>query len=160
MDGGVDGTIVGDEERLALALDCLVENAVKATNERDRISLVSRASGDTALLEVIDSGVGIRPEDRERIFERFSRVNRSASRNGGTGLGLAIVKAIAEAHGGTVELESSLGSGSTFRIRLHGFRPAPAGLPGEGALRLEAGEPDEPDEPDVLVGAGSRSGRA
>jgi len=123
-----EGTIVGDEERLALALDCLVENALKATNEGDPISIAGRADGETACLEVADSGTGIAPEEQGRVFERFSRVTRSVGRtNGGTGLGLAIVKAVAEAHGGTVELESELGTGSTFRIRLHGFRPA--GLP-------------------------------
>jgi signal transduction histidine kinase len=86
-----EGTIVGDEERLALALDCLVENALKATTEGDRISLAGRAVGSTALLEASDSGIGIAPDEQAQVFERFFRLNRSAGRaNGGTGLGLAI----------------------------------------------------------------------
>lgn len=119
-----EGTIVGDEERLALALDCLVENAVKATSDGDRISIAGRAENGTASLEVSDGGTGIAQEDQVRIFERFARAPRPEGRtngNGSTGLGLAIVKAIAEAHGGTVELESEHGRGSTFRIRLNGF---------------------------------------
>jgi signal transduction histidine kinase len=125
-----NGTIVGDEERLALALDCLVENASKATDQGDTISLACRAAGEIVWLEVSDSGVGIAQVEQCRVFERFSRANGSAGNgsaarsNGGTGLGLSIVKAIAEAHSGTVELESELGRGSTFRIRLNGFRPA------------------------------------
>ena len=137
-----EGTIVGDEERLALALDCLIENALKATGEGDRISLLGRVDGETTCLEVSDSGIGIAKKEQSRVFERFSRVNRSAAHtNGGTGLGLAIVKAVADAHGGTVELESELGRGSTFRIRLNGFRPAKADAPPEmGHPLLEPGE--------------------
>jgi signal transduction histidine kinase len=134
-----EGTIVGDEERLALALDCLVENAVKATKDGDRIAVVGRASGETAILEIADSGAGIPEAEQDRVFERFSRVHRAAGSSGGTGLGLAIVKAIAEAHGGTVELESEVGLGSTFRIRLPGFTRAASGLP----LLPEGPEPED-----------------
>ena len=148
-----EGEIVGDEERLALALDCLVENALKATSDGDLISIVGRAEGDTSCLEVSDSGTGIAPEEQTRVFERFSRVNRSAGRaNGGTGLGLAIVKAVAEAHGGTVELDSQLGRGSTFRIRLKGFRPAaPGPLVGARRVLVKVGDPEK------LVSQGSRT---
>ena len=120
-----EGTIVGDADRLALALDCLVENAIKATSDGDLISLVVwAADGDRVCLEVADTGIGIAPGDQDRVFERFSRANGSAGRaNGGTGLGLAIVKAIAEAHRGTADVVSELGNGASFRIVLAGFRP-------------------------------------
>jgi signal transduction histidine kinase len=145
VDVPVEGTIVGDEERLALALDCLVENAVKATGEGDRISIACRADGETVCLEVADSGVGISEEEQRRVFERFSRVGRSEGKtNGGTGLGLAIAKAVVEAHGGTLELESEPGRGSSFHIRLNGFnRAAPDVFASiRRAPTFEAGEPD------------------
>lgn len=148
-----EGTIVGDEERLALALDCLIENALKSTAEGDRISITGRAHYDTACLEISDSGLGIAAEEQARVFERFARVARSVGRtNGGTGLGLAIVKAVAEAHGGSVELESELGKGSTFRIRLKGFRLATPDVP--SSIRRPPLEVEEAEE--LLVGA-SRS---
>jgi signal transduction histidine kinase len=70
-------------------------------------------------IEVADNGVGIRPHERKRIFERFYRADDLLSRHTeGTGLGLAIAKRIVEAHGGHIEVESQLGKGSTFRIEL------------------------------------------
>ena len=74
---------------------------------------------ENACLEVSDTGIGIPEEHLSRIFERFYRVDRGRSRElGGTGLGLAIVKHVAEAHGGQVQAESTVGEGSTFRILL------------------------------------------
>jgi signal transduction histidine kinase len=71
-----------------------------------------------AVLTVQDSGVGIPQKDQSRVFERFYRVDRARSREtGGTGLGLSIVKHVAENHGATVDLQSSLGEGSTFTVR-------------------------------------------
>ena len=72
-----------------------------------------------ALLEVTDTGIGIPQDALARIFERFYRVDKGRSRDeGGTGLGLAIVKHVAQTHGGQVEVESRIGKGSTFRVRL------------------------------------------
>ena len=80
-------------------------------------------SNGEALLSVSDSGIGIPARDRVRVFERFYRVDRGRSRQtGGTGLGLSIVKHVAENHGGRIELDSTLGVGSTFTVRL----PLPA----------------------------------
>jgi signal transduction histidine kinase len=71
------------------------------------------------VVEVADTGIGIAEELQERVFERFYRVDKGRAREeGGTGLGLAIVKHVAQRHGGTVELESEPGRGSTFRVRL------------------------------------------
>ncbi|HET9673152.1 MAG TPA: ATP-binding protein [Actinomycetota bacterium] len=123
---GVDahGTVPADRERLETAFDGLLENAVAATGRGDEIRLSCRAEGATVVLEVHDGGIGIRATDLPRIFDRFARVEVDRGRsNGGTGLGLSITKAIVEAHGGTIEVESREGAGTTFRVRLLGFRP-------------------------------------
>jgi two-component system, OmpR family, sensor kinase len=119
-----EGTISADRERLETALDALLENAVRATPEGAAIRVGCRAEGERLILEVADEGSGIRPEDLPRIFERFSKLEPDRTRsNGGTGLGLSIAKAIAEAHGGSIAVESEEGRGATFRISLSGFRP-------------------------------------
>jgi signal transduction histidine kinase len=119
-----EGVLRADQERLAVAVDALVENAVKFTREGDVVAVVGRQDGPGALIEVRDAGEGIPSDQLERIFEPFSRADGGRARHdGGTGLGLAIVRAIVEAHGGWVEVESAVGQGSTFRIRLPGFRP-------------------------------------
>lgn len=116
-------TISADADRLRDALDALIENAVKATNEGDSIELGARARGDHLVLEVVDGGAGIDPERLPSLFERFARADEPRTRQaGGTGLGLPIVRAIAEAHGGTVEAESAPGRGTTIRIVLPGLR--------------------------------------
>ena len=76
-------------------------------------------SGDDVVIEVEDHGVGIPPDEHDRIFERFYRVDRGRARErGGTGLGLAIVRHVALSHGGTVEVESAPGAGATFTLRI------------------------------------------
>jgi signal transduction histidine kinase len=124
------GTIEADPERLATAVDGLVENAISATEDGEAISIAGRADGSTLVLEVTDGGTGIPSEELPRIFDRFARVEADrARRTGGTGLGLSITKAIVEAHGGSLEVESVEGVGSTFRVRLDGFRLAPQPSP-------------------------------
>jgi two-component system OmpR family sensor kinase len=121
------GSIPADEERLQIALDALMENAVKFTGEDDRIAITGRADGDRLLIEISDTGEGIPPEQQTKIFDRFARVDGGRTRgNGGTGLGLAIVRAVVEAHGGSVVVASVPGKGSTFGIHLPGFRSAAA----------------------------------
>lgn len=136
VDLGTASTIAADADRLRDALDALIENAVKATKEGDAISLGARARGDDLVLEVADGGAGIDPDRLPSLFERFSRTDEPRTRqDGGTGLGLPIVRAIAEAHGGRVEAESSPGHGTAIRIVLPGLRvearaevePAPVG---------------------------------
>ena len=121
LDACVDGAVMVHGDRLALrqALTNLVDNAIKYSPEGTRVILESGATADQAFVAVKDEGPGIAPEHRERVFERFYRVDKSRSREmGGTGLGLSLVKWTAEAHGGHVELESDEAGGSTFRLVL------------------------------------------
>jgi signal transduction histidine kinase len=123
----VAGTVRADRESLRIALDALLENAVKYTEPEDPIELEARAAGGTLELRVADGGRGLAANALDRIFERFARVDPARSRaDGGVGLGLAIVDAIARAHGGACTVESGEGPGATFVLRLPGFLPAPA----------------------------------
>jgi signal transduction histidine kinase len=105
----------GDPLRLAQLMDNLISNAIKFTPEGGRVTVTTAARDGHASLEVSDSGIGIAPADRDQIFERFFRVQTTAK---GAGLGLAITKAIVDAHGGSISVESVVGSGTSFRIRL------------------------------------------
>lgn len=110
------GIIVADRQRLTQAVMNLADNAVRHTEEGAEIALGSSFNAREAHLWVRDSGPGIDPAEHEAIFERLSR-GRSAHENyEGTGLGLAIVRAIAEAHGGRVQLRSEPGSRALFVI--------------------------------------------
>jgi two-component system phosphate regulon sensor histidine kinase PhoR len=112
-------TVHADEEALAEILDNLVDNAIKYSARGGQITLRWRADGEEALLEVVDTGVGIPAKDLPRIFERFYRVDKARSRElGGTGLGLSIVKHLAQALKGSVSAVSDIHRGSTFSVRL------------------------------------------
>ena len=116
-------TTPGDVFSLERAVRNLVENAIRHTPAGEQIVIRADVNGGEACVEVIDAGVGIAPEHLPRLFDRFYRVDTARTRtHGGAGLGLSIVKAIVEAHGGTVAVESKLGAGSTFTLRLS--RPA------------------------------------
>jgi signal transduction histidine kinase len=111
--------VKGDGHKLDQMANNLVSNAVKYTPDGGTITLSLFQDGDWARLEVADTGIGIAPEHLPHIFDRFYRVDKAHSRaGGGTGLGLAIVKGIAQQHGGTVTVNSELGKGSTFTVRL------------------------------------------
>lgn len=111
--------VVGDRLALATAVDNLLSNAVKYSPAGHSVNVTLRADGTQPCIEVRDEGPGIAPHEQERIFERFYRVDKDRSRAlGGTGLGLSIVRNVARAHGGEVSVQSSLGTGSTFRLRL------------------------------------------
>jgi len=127
--GTTDEAVVdADADRLALAIDALVENAVKHTTPEDWIELSVRRNHQVEIT-VADSGTGIEPGDLDRIFERFARSDISrASDSDGLGLGLPIVKTIAEAHGGTLSVRSDVGKGTELTISL----PLAVGV-GEGA---------------------------
>ncbi|MCD6430127.1 MAG: HAMP domain-containing protein [Deltaproteobacteria bacterium] len=109
--------IVSDEEALDQAVTNILDNAIKYTSSGGHVSTRLYTSGKEAIIEVEDTGIGIEPQDKERIFERFYRVDKARSRGlGGTGLGLAIVRHIVMAHQGRVEVDSRPGIGSTFRL--------------------------------------------
>jgi len=112
LEAGPPLVIRGDRTKLRGALLNLIDNAVKVTGASDTIRLAARHDGEL-VFEIADSGRGLSHAEQQQLFKRFSR---PSDRYRGTGLGLAIVKAVAEAHGGRVELESSLGEGSRFRI--------------------------------------------
>jgi signal transduction histidine kinase len=117
LDGTGIGIVAADQQRLTQAVMNLVQNAVHHTGPGERIWLGSSFGGEVARLWVRDEGPGIEPADHERIFERHTRLAPLAV-GGGSGLGLAIVRAVAEAHGGSVQLDSEPGVGSTFTILL------------------------------------------
>lgn len=111
--------VKGSSAELGLAIRNLCDNALRYTEEGGRISVTLDRRNGEAALTVTDTGVGIPGRDLGRIFERFYRVDVARSRGtGGTGLGLAIVKHVAERHGGKVMVESLLGEGSTFVLRI------------------------------------------
>ena len=112
-------TLMGDRRQLVAALNSLLENAVKYSDEGSSVEVFGSASGGWVELVVRDQGIGIPARDLERIFERFYRVDHGRSRQtGGTGLGLSIVRHVANNHQGLVHVESREGEGSTFTLRL------------------------------------------
>ena len=112
-----EATVPGDTDRLAVALDALLENAIAHTDQDDRIELSARVEDEHVVLAVADSGCGIPEADLERIFDRFSRATPYRSRKvGGFGLGLPTVAAIAAAHHGSVRVNSTVGLGATFEL--------------------------------------------
>ncbi|MEW5992504.1 MAG: HAMP domain-containing sensor histidine kinase [Chloroflexota bacterium] len=127
-----------DPVRVGQVVANLVGNAIKFTTRGGRIRVEVGAAQDGARIQVADTGVGIAPEELPRIFERFYRGTRaSEARGSGSGLGLAIVRSIVEMHGGSVSVESRLGTGSTFTVSL----PAsPRSMDGHRAVGSQAGE--------------------
>lgn len=119
LDGSDDVTVWADESGVGTIIDNLLGNAINYTPEGGLVTLKWFHSPQATVLEVSDTGIGIAPENQQRIFERFFRADKARSRElGGTGLGLAIVKHLAQAFGGSVELTSELKVGSTFRVIL------------------------------------------
>jgi signal transduction histidine kinase len=114
LEQSAEGTIVADRQRLTQALMQLAENAVRHAGIEQPIALGSALAVGEARIWVRDRGPGIDPDEQQHLFDRFTR-GRSGDRDG-AGLGLAIVRAIAEAHGGRVEVSSRRGGGATFTI--------------------------------------------
>jgi two-component system sensor histidine kinase SenX3 len=111
--------VSGSARDLSLLVRNLIDNAIRYTSPEGTIEIDIAARESTVALTVADSGMGIPTRDLSRVFERFYRVDRARSREtGGTGLGLAIVRHVAENHGGSVEVVSELGAGSTFTVTL------------------------------------------
>jgi signal transduction histidine kinase/putative methionine-R-sulfoxide reductase with GAF domain len=113
------GTFVGDERKFKQILLNLLSNAVKFTPEGGRVTLTGVLANGSVEVAVIDTGIGIAPEDQEAIFEEFRQVGRDyASKREGTGLGLTLAKKFVELHGGKIWVKSEVGRGSTFTISL------------------------------------------
>lgn len=124
VDGERGLTVYGSDTQLATAVANLVENAINYSAEDTSVRVTLRGGEEHVEIAVADQGIGIAPNDVDRIFERFYRADQARSRStGGTGLGLAIVKHIASNHGGRVEVSSTLGGGSTFTLRLPASPP-------------------------------------
>jgi signal transduction histidine kinase len=114
-----EAIVLADADRLAVAFDALIENAVHHTHEASTIEVGVRRRGDEALISIRDTGSGIDDHDLDRIFDRFARADPGRSRRtGGFGLGLSIVRTIVEAHGGSVSVRSRLETGTTFVVHL------------------------------------------
>ncbi len=120
--------LAGDERRITQVLLNLVTNAIKFTRE-GVITINRERDGDTIELSVTDTGVGIAPEEQQLVFLEFHQVGPFSARlEGGSGLGLAISKRIVECHGGSITVDSTLGLGSTFRVRLPIKMTSPSSL--------------------------------
>lgn len=137
IEDGVD-TLDSDELRFKQVLLNLLSNAVKFTPDGGRIAVVAKRQDDSIAVTVADNGIGIPPEDRERIFESFQQGRRGTQREEGTGLGLTLCRRIVALLGGSMWLQSELGEGSIF-----GFT-VPLGPIGERARRMADAAADLP----------------
>lgn len=119
------GSVPLDRDRMMLAMDALLENAVHHTRPGGTITIAAERRGDELELSVTDDGVGVPHEAQSRVFDRFYRVDRGRNRRvGGAGLGLSIVRAVATAHGGSVSLSDAPAGGTRVSVLLPGFRSA------------------------------------
>jgi signal transduction histidine kinase/CheY-like chemotaxis protein len=142
-------TVRADRLRLRQILNNLVSNAIKFTPAQGSVRLTGARADGEVLVTVVDTGVGIAPEDQELIFEQFQQVGDRSANQAGTGIGLALTRRLVEAHGGSIGLESEVGHGSRFTVRLPAADradPADPGTQPAGAVPLPAGQP-EPSAP-------------
>ncbi|WP_208613868.1 sensor histidine kinase [Arthrobacter sedimenti] len=124
--GSVSLPVYGDHDLLMTAFRNLIDNAIRYSPEGTRVGVGVRSRDGLIQVSVTDQGAGITPEEQERIFERFYRIDAARSRQtGGTGLGLSIVKHVVSNHGGEVTVWSQAGQGSTFTVRLPEMESAP-----------------------------------
>ena len=138
VDVRTEGFLRADRGRLDAALDALVENAIEATEDGDRIEVRASSAAGWAILEVSDTGRGIPDELLPRVFERFASSRHGDATRRGAGLGLPIVKAVANAHRGLVRLRSEPGQGTHVTLLLPGYSPVPI----SGETKLSPGAPD------------------
>ncbi len=111
--------VIGNSEQLYRLVSNLIANAIQYTRAGGQVTVTLTVNDNHAAIDIQDTGIGIAPEELHRIFDRFYRVNSDRSRtSGGSGLGLAIASAIVKAHRGSLQVQSKLGKGSTFTIRL------------------------------------------
>lgn len=119
VDAAFGGSIEADADKLRQLLGIVLDNALKYTEPGDEIAVRTRATDANCIVEVADTGCGIDPEDRERVFERFYRADKARSRKtGGHGLGLSLAQRIVEAHGGTITLAANGPRGTVATIML------------------------------------------
>lgn len=119
--------VQGDRRQLVSALVNVMDNAIRYSDQGDRVAVSARLAGEDAEIVVADEGVGIPKVDLDRVFERFYRVDRARSRDrGGTGLGLSIVRHVMDNHAGVGTITSIEGQGTTVTLRLPGMRIAGA----------------------------------
>ncbi|HWU37939.1 MAG TPA: ATP-binding protein, partial [Candidatus Acidoferrum sp.] len=121
------GELMADKIRLQQIIHNLLSNALKFTPENGLITVTAKQAGMMLELIVRDTGIGIAPEDHQRIFEAYEQAGGTEGRQKGTGLGLAITKRLVELHGGSIQVESAPGQGSTFVVCLPGASPSGAG---------------------------------
>jgi len=140
-----DVEVKGDPQRLDQVVRNLVENALRHTSPPGDVRVVVRRIDGQGVIEVIDRGTGMPPEAVARIGQRFLRLDKSRARNtGGRGLGLAITVGLVEMHGGQVEFNSELGSGTRVQVRLPLLDPAERDLTAEIDDRDPTPDPDPP----------------
>ncbi len=148
----LESPVLGDNDRLQQVIWNLLSNAIKFTPRGGRVEVRLTESGLNAVIEVRDSGIGIRPDFLPYVFDRFRQAESTLTRShGGLGLGLSIVRHLLELHGGTVEVESEgEGMGTTFRVRL----PLRGAATGEKAKDRGPSPPSEGvwNQPDLLAG--------
>jgi heavy metal sensor kinase len=114
-----NATLVGDPMRLSQVVANLLGNAIRYNHDGGSIAVTTEIILEEAVLTVADTGAGISEEDQKHVFDRFFRADKARSRDaGGSGLGLAICKSIIEAHGGSIDVSSELGVGTTFIVRV------------------------------------------
>lgn len=118
-------TILGEVSYCELAIRHLVDNAIKFSSDNTGavVDINLREQGSFLVVEVIDQGVGIPEQEKMLLFEVFHQINREKYEQQGTGTGLRIVRHVADLHGGTIEVESEPGGGSTFRLKIPAYRP-------------------------------------
>jgi signal transduction histidine kinase/CheY-like chemotaxis protein len=144
--GSEVSVVEADELRFKQVLLNLLSNAVKFTGDKGRVVVAAAVDGETLTVTVTDNGLGVGPEDRERIFQSFEQGTRGPPRTEGTGLGLALSKRIVELHGGRISLESEINVGSTFgfTIPLRSDRTV-------SERYAETREPTAPSSPTVVI---------
>ncbi len=152
--------VEADERKVKQIVFNLLSNAVKFTPDGGQVEVAARIVDGAVQVAVRDSGIGIAPEDQDRVFEEFRQVGQSMRRQEGTGLGLALVRRFVELHGGQIALQSEVGVGSTFAFTLpNALANLPTGAPPDSVVptTLAAPLPDAPAwqpgsaQPTVLV---------
>lgn len=125
----VDGetTVIADVHRISQAFSNLIDNAIKYGGDGHPVTIRIGDEADAGVVRITDQGEGIPASEREKIFHRFYRIDKSRSQHAGTGLGLSIAKHLVLQHRGSIEVESTEGSGSTFMVRIPKRTATPAG---------------------------------